>query len=43
MNINYNDGNFLIYSTNDYGSNFRSSFVKEAPYNMYVVTNKKFF
>ncbi|MHB8034372.1 aminopeptidase [Clostridium botulinum] len=43
MNINYNNGNFLIYSTNDYGSNFRSSFVKEAPYNMYVVTNKKVF
>ncbi|MGO5065773.1 Zn-dependent exopeptidase M28 [Clostridium sporogenes] len=43
MNINYNNGNFLIYATEDYASNFRSSFVKEAPYNMYVVTNKIVF
>ncbi|WP_251861542.1 M28 family metallopeptidase [Clostridium sp. Marseille-Q2269] len=43
MNINYNNGNFLIYTTKDYDSNFRSSFVKEAPYNMYVVTNGKVF
>ncbi|MDU6877110.1 M28 family metallopeptidase [Clostridium tepidum] len=43
MNINYNNGNFLIYASEDYPSNFRSSFVKEAPYNMYVVTNKLVF
>ncbi|EJO5346248.1 Zn-dependent exopeptidase M28 [Clostridium botulinum] len=43
MNINYNNGHFIIYTTGDYNSNFRSSFVKEAPFNMYVVTDKNVF
>lgn len=43
ISIKYNNGPFILYCPEDYSSNFRSSFVKDSPCNMYVVVNKKVF